>query len=219
MPFEPDHLLFGRYVRDRDCGEPAAAIKHWETLVINNLDRVRGLMRTYSFNDGSRLRPDEAEDAGQEAYIRLMAMGNAFRENHVGQFKAALVQCAHNTWMDYGRKRMNYEKGLGGSLDQTFDDDPTAGPFDAAIAAASVDRDQQLADALDEEMERQADVELLGWGVGQVSNDKHREMLELTFIERLPAEAIAERLDISMANLYQRRSRGIKELEVILRGT
>jgi DNA-directed RNA polymerase specialized sigma24 family protein len=39
----------------------------------------------------------------------------------------------------------------------------------------------------------------------------------LTYIEKLEADEIAERLGISMANLYQRRSRGQRELETILR--
>jgi len=42
-------------------------------------------------------------------------------------------------------------------------------------------------------------------------------VLELTYLQQLPAEAIAEQLDLSMANLYQRRTRGLKELERILR--
>ena len=39
----------------------------------------------------------------------------------------------------------------------------------------------------------------------------------MTYLHQIPAEAIAEQLGISMDNVYARRSRGVKELEKILR--
>jgi DNA-directed RNA polymerase specialized sigma24 family protein len=50
-----------------------------------------------------------------------------------------------------------------------------------------------------------------------VGNAKHREVLELTYLEKLDGAAIAERLQVSADNVYQRRRRGLKELERILR--
>ena len=55
------------------------------------------------------------------------------------------------------------------------------------------------------------------WAIGRVGNDNYRAVLELTYIEKLDGAAIAERLAISPENVYQRRRRGVKELEKILR--
>ena len=50
-----------------------------------------------------------------------------------------------------------------------------------------------------------------------MANDNYREVLEMTYIEKLEAEEISERLGISMDNVYARRSRGLRELGKILR--
>jgi DNA-directed RNA polymerase specialized sigma24 family protein len=50
-----------------------------------------------------------------------------------------------------------------------------------------------------------------------VENDNYRAVLEPTYLEGLPGDEIAERLDISPDNVYARRSRGVKQLEEILR--
>ena len=55
------------------------------------------------------------------------------------------------------------------------------------------------------------------WAIGEIANDNYREVLELTYLDQLPADAIAARLGISVENVYARRSRGLKELERILR--
>ena len=39
----------------------------------------------------------------------------------------------------------------------------------------------------------------------------------MTYLEKLDAAAIAERAGITLDNVYQRRRRGLKELERILR--
>ena len=39
----------------------------------------------------------------------------------------------------------------------------------------------------------------------------------MTYLQKLSGEEIADRLGISIDNVYQRRSRGINELEKILR--
>ena len=57
----------------------------------------------------------------------------------------------------------------------------------------------------------------MGWAINQVSNDNYREVLQMTYQQQIPAEEIAERLGISMDNVYARRSRGLKEVETILR--
>jgi RNA polymerase sigma factor (sigma-70 family) len=72
-------------------------------------------------------------------------------------------------------------------------------------------------DALREEQSRQEAEGLVRWAIGRVRNDNYREVLELTYVAKLDGEQIAERLGITTDNVYQRRRRGVKELEKILR--
>ena len=55
------------------------------------------------------------------------------------------------------------------------------------------------------------------WAIARVENDSHREVLEMTYLQKLAADEIADRLGISLDNVYARRSRGVKRLEEMLR--
>ena len=57
----------------------------------------------------------------------------------------------------------------------------------------------------------------LAWAIARVENDSHREVLEMTYLQKLAADEIADRLGITLDNVYARRSRGVKRLEEILR--
>ena len=67
-----------------------------------------------------------------------------------------------------------------------------------------------------------ADVANSGWWTGLLSPqnltlDNYREVLELTYLQKLSGQAIADRLGIKHDNVYKRRERGILELDRILR--
>src|SRR5436305_822821 len=67
------------------------------------------------------------------------------------------------------------------------------------------------------ELGRQQAEGLVAWGISRITNDKHREVLELTLLQKLSTPEVTQRLDITADNLYQRRKRGLLELERILR--
>jgi RNA polymerase sigma factor (sigma-70 family) len=191
-----------------------------EQATIQNIDRIKNAVKTFKFSAGGKALPDfEWGSAASEAYLRVIAMGADFREREPGQFYAALVRCVHNSCRDFGRKEFRHTRRAGGSLDQRFDPEGEHGPYDGALAAYDASLREQSKDAVHEELARQDAEQLVGWATTQIRNDKHREVLELTFSKNLDTDQIAERLAITPQNVYKRRSRGMQELEQILRGS
>lgn len=218
MPFEPDHLLLNRYCDARDDGELELARSLWEQLAVNNFDRIKQIVKAFRFSPGGPRLPDhEWGSAASEAYLRVISMGASFRHREIGRFYAALVTCVQNSCRDFGRKELRHDMLAAGSVDSTFEPDGEGGPFDAALAAYDQRLREQVGDALDAEHSHVEAERLVAWGISQVASDNYREVLEMTWIQKLPADEIADQLGISMENVYARRSRGAKELEKILR--
>jgi RNA polymerase sigma factor (sigma-70 family) len=216
---EPDHLLLRRFAVERQRGRTAEAAQIWARLCESSFDRIKILCRGFRFPGGTGLPPDEAASAASEAYLRVVAMGASFRARELGQFRAAVVRVVHHTCMDFGRKELRHLKHAAGSLDAAYDDGGAGGPYDAALAAYDADLRARADDALREEQRRQEAEGLVHWAIGRVRNDGYRAVLELTYGDKLDGDAIAERLGITTDNVYQRRRRGLKEVEKILRGS
>jgi RNA polymerase sigma factor (sigma-70 family) len=217
VPNEPDHLLLRRYAAARARGRDAEAAQTWARLAENSFDRLVILCRAFRFPGGTGLPRDEAASAASEAYLRLIALGASFREHEVGAFRAAVVRVVHHTCMDFGRRELRHARHAAGSLDAPRAEGGDAGPYDAALAAYDADLRTRADDARREEEERQEAEELVRWAIGRVRNESYRAVLTLTYVEQLDGEAIAERLAITTDNVYQRRRRGVRELERILR--
>ena len=218
MPFETDHSLLGKFVDAHERGDLEAASAYWERLAINNYDRVVASVKAFRFSPGGpRLPSDEQGSAVTEAFMRVIAMSAGFRKREAGRYYAALSTCVEHACLDFGRRELRHAKRSKGSLDERYEPDGDAGPYDAALAAYDSDRRRQARAALEEEAARQDAERLVGWGIAQIENDNYREVLELTYFDKLSGEAIAARLDTSLDNVYQRRRRGILELERILR--
>src|SRR3954451_13714686 len=218
MPFEPDHVLLRQFVDAHERGDLSAAAQYWERLAVNNFDRVLATVKSFRFSPGGPGVPqDEHGSAATEAFLRVIAMSAGFRKREAGRFYAALHTCVENACLDFGRKELRHQKRSAGSVDQTYEPDGEAGPYDAALAAYDADLRRQSQDALEAEAARQEAEPLVAWGIAQSSNDNYREVLELTYLQKLPGEAIADRLGIGLPNVYQRRRRGTLELERILR--
>jgi RNA polymerase sigma factor (sigma-70 family) len=218
MRSETDQTLLRRYHAARDAGDLRGAAESWERLTLNNFDRIKQTVNIFRFSvSGPRLPESERGSAATEAYLRVRAMGGGFREREAGQFYAALHSAVRNACLDYGRKELRHEQHAAGSIDRKFDGDSEAGPYDAALAAYEAELRQNATDAVEAEQSAIDAEQLIAWGIAQVKNDNYREVLEMTYLQTIPAEEIAERLGISMANVYARRSRGQRELERILR--
>jgi RNA polymerase sigma factor (sigma-70 family) len=208
---QDDSRLLPEFVRCRSRGDARGAAGAWEQLAVNNYDRVAGLVRLFRYPGGSGIVADDVEDAVQEAFLRVNAMAANFRGSSLGEFRAALRTAVSNACMDFGRPVLRHATHAGGSLDEPATEDEVGGSrYDAVIGRLSV-----ASAARSEEVEEAES--LVRWGIAQIDNDGYREALELTYLDQLSGEEIAERLQITEANVYQRRRRGLQKLEKILR--
>jgi RNA polymerase sigma factor (sigma-70 family) len=218
MAAEPDRILLRRYHAAMSSGELASAAEAWDQLAVNNFDRIKQTVKLFRFSAGSRGIPDlDQGSAVSAAYLRVRAMGAHFRKQEIEAYYAALVHTVQNSCLDFGRREFRHTKRTAGSLDQRFDPESEIGPYDHALAAWEAERREQAADAVVAELDKERAENFVARGISEIKNDNYREVLELTYMEKLEADGIAERLGISMANVYQRRSRGLRELEKILR--
>lgn len=218
MPFESDQILLRLHADALERGDLDEAAEVWERLTLKNFDRINQIVKAFRFSAGGSGLPQDAwGSAANEAWLRAKAMGPSFSALEPGRFYAALKTCVDHSCQDYGRKEFRHTRRAGGSVDQTYEPDGEAGPYDGALARYESDMRQRASDAVHEELSRQEAESLFAWGISQISNDKYREVMELTWIHKVPADEIADQLGISLANVYQRRTRGLKELERILR--
>jgi RNA polymerase sigma factor (sigma-70 family) len=218
VAFEPDRILLQRYHVAMARGDLAAAGDAWDQLTVNNFDRIKQSVKLFRFSAVSRGLPaDEWGSAASEAYLRVRAMGAQFRKQEIEAYYAALAHTIQHSCRDFGRKEFRHTKRSRGSLDQRFEADGEIGPYDSALASWEAERRRESAEEVADELHKKWAENFVAWGISQIKNDNHREVLELTYIEKLEADEIAERLGISMDNVYARRSRGLRELGKILR--
>jgi len=218
MSFEPDRVLLRRYHAAMSHGDTVAAMDAWDRLFVNNYDRITQTIKIFRFSAGGKGIPEhEWGAAASAAYLRVRAMGGKFRKQEIEAYYAAIVHTTQNSCKDFGRREFRHTKRSAGSLDQRFDGASEVGPYDSALAAWEAARRDQSAQKVIEELHKQWAEDFVAWGISQIKNDNYREVLELTYIEKLEADEIAERLGISMDNVYARRSRGVRELGKILR--
>ncbi len=214
-----DQALLLAYAAARARGDQAAAAQAWQDLAVNAFDRVQQIVKAFRFSPGGPKLPEEEwGSAATEAYLRVVAMGARFEQRETGAFYAALATCVQNACRDFGRKELRHDRRAAGSLDTTFDRDGEAGPYDAALAGHDARLRERSREAVEAERDRLEAEQLVAWGITQIANATYREVLELTYGDKLAGDEIAQRLNVTSDNVYQRRRRGIKELERVLRG-
>ena len=211
-----DDFFIRRFARERDRGNMPGALEIWEEACVRKFDFVAGLIRGFTFPGGQHLQPADREDAQTECMTRILDMGHNFRGHSGPEFRAAIKQAVWYGCMDVGRGVLAYEEHIGGSLDERYEDGE-GGVHDAVVERYLSEREQLAADIADDAEELAQYVELFDWAIDQVENDNYRVVLELSFREKLSGEEIADRLGISIDNVYQRRSRGLQKVKEILR--
>jgi RNA polymerase sigma factor (sigma-70 family) len=198
-------VVAGRLSED-DRGREAAR-RAWSELVERDIDRVRALVRTWRLA-GREIRVDaqDRDDATQHAFYRLLKMLGNFRGKVMPQYRAAMVTCVDWACREFCRREMRREMGLGGSLDDRFtgEDGEGAGRFDPVIGEMSEwERDDQEAGRLA--------IDALARGIDALPNENMKSVLRLT-MEGYPSREIADRLELSVANVDQLRSRALRRL-------
>lgn len=208
--------LVRRHAAQRRRGEEAAAQETWEEIVLRNFDRIRTTVAAFKFAGGQRLAEHDHGSAATLAYLRVKSM--TFRGHTVGELRDAVHQRVWNACMDYGRSELRHARHSGGSLDEpAFGEEGDRSRFEPDVARASRAAEELELSELGDSERADTYVTWVHQAIAEVSNAGHRAVLELTYIEKLRAAEIAERLQISLDNVYQRRRRGTVELQRIIR--
>ena len=208
---DDDLLRIVALAREDESGKFAPKGKTaWSLLAERHFDRVKGVVATFRHpkRPDVRIPRDERNDATQDAFIRLLRMLDNFKGSELPEYMAALRTCVIYACLDYCEQVMKREMGIGGSLDETLgEEENAAGRFDRRMA--------ELAGRFQEAREKARDeLGQLGEAIDKLSDDK-RQCLRLTW-EGFEPEEIASRLGTSLDNVYQLRSRGLKELRRLL---
>lgn len=194
--------------REDGTGRYAAKGKTaWGLLAERHFDRVRGVVATFRHpkRPDVRIPREERNDATQDAFIRLLRMLDNFKGKELPEYTAALRTCVIFACLDYCEQLMKQEMGIGGSLDETVgNEEDAAGRLDRRMAELAR-RYEQARDEARDELGR------LGEAIDKLSEDK-RDCLRMTW-EGFEPQEIAERLGTSVDNVYQLRSRGLRELK------
>lgn len=202
-----DEALLRRFVACRDAGDAAGARRWWEELVTLEYDRVAGMVAAW--RGGRELRPDEREDATQAALLKLWQnMVKTFAGTTMGEWVNATRACVDFACRDVQRRAARDSRRLK-SLDEPasafgHDEGDVRDAYDWALEAEGRRREQRARDA-------RAAEDFVTWALPQIANGRRRLVVQRT-LEGVPAEEIRRELDVSRDNLYQLRSRGLKDL-------
>jgi hypothetical protein len=192
-----EHLRL--FLAARRSGDPAGMRQWWEELVIDFRDRIDGFVAA---SHKGRLDDDEHELAVQLALIRFSTnLVNTFAGGSMGELVNATKTLSRGICIDVQRRSVRERRRAGISLDSGWDvPDGSAAGWELDASSRRYEASQRDADVRD----------FLDWALPQLGEDRRR-VLELTFHgAELPE--IMQELDITQANAYQRRSRGMKDL-------
>lgn len=199
-------LVVAGRLADDDRGRETAR-RAWGELVERDVDRVGALVRTWRLA-GRDVRVDaqDRDDATQYAFYRLLKMLGNFRGEVVPQYRAAMATCVDWACREFCRREMRHEMGLGGSLDERLAGEDGEGPgrFDPVVGELSEHQQD------DHEAGRQA-MDALARGIEALPNENMKSVLRLT-MEGYASREIADRLELSVVNVDQLRSRALRRL-------
>src|SRR4051812_46505720 len=147
------------------------------------------------------LSPDEREEAVQLALVKLWRnMVRTFKGTSMGEFVNSTKQLVEFACMQVQRdaaRRTEHETAL-------HIPDPEGERVDPRVDKLAEDqhrRDEERGDASD----------FVAWALAQLTIERRRRAVE-DMLDGVPAEETAAELRVEMANLYQLRTRGLKDL-------
>jgi DNA-directed RNA polymerase specialized sigma24 family protein len=193
-----DEELLRRFVACREAGDGDGALHWWGKLVETKFDLVRVMVDRRAPRYG--FSTDEREEAVQAALVKLWRnMARSFHGTTMGEWVNSTKSLVEVVCMDVQRKAAKRTE-----RETSFD------------VGAQEPHPEWKGDARADEVHRR-DAEkaeaagFVAWAMPQIDDERRRHVLERT-LDGVPAEDIAAELDVSMANLYAIRSRGVKDL-------
>ena len=196
-----DEELLRRFVACRDAGDGEGALRCWIALINANQDRIRAMVDLRASR--YRLSATEREDAVQLALVNLWKnMVRTFKGSTMGEWVLSTRQL-----VDFACRQVQRDaakrSGRQTSLDAGTGDAEEANP-DWKLDELSWQkhrRDEQRGEASD----------FVAWALPQVTDERQRIVLERT-LDGVPAEDIAQELDVTVAYLYKIRERAVKSI-------
>lgn len=199
-----------RESRDRTSRKRARAA--WGMLIAHDIDRVRNIVASFRLKEhaGVKVALDMVDDVVQDCYMRLLKMLRTFRGTSEGEYRAAMRTCIGYECRDHLRRELVHDRHRAGSLDEeTSDAEGSPRPkFDTAVAKKEHER-VDAEEALEREHERRKRLEA---AIARIEKPDQRRVVDLTYAGRT-TEEIMEELGTSRDNVYQLRSRGLKDLQ------
>ena len=206
-----EEQLVRRVVQCRRAGDRAGHDDAATELAARVYDYIAARVRLFKHPQaGIAIPRDDRDDAAQDAYLRTLKMLDNLREPSLGAFRAALRTTVHNTCLDWCRRDMTRDKGLAGSVDDTWEGsegDPV-GRLDKPLADVAAELEHRTTAALEA-------ADALDRAFAELPDPRMREVIELTDAGFSSLE-IGERLDLKRDNVDQLRSRGYKRLREAL---
>jgi RNA polymerase sigma factor (sigma-70 family) len=195
-----DEEKLRRFAACRDAGDAAGARAWWEALVEDNYDRVTAMVAVWG--RGGRLSADEQEDAVQRALWKVwLKLVGTFEGIHMGEWVNAVRACVNFACLDVQREAAERSRRTT-SLDAPWPgEDPDAAPRNEWHAAEEAHR---------RAAEQDAAREFLAYALPQL--DSRRRLVVERTLDGVPGEDIAAEIGVTKDNLYQLRSRGLKDL-------
>jgi DNA-directed RNA polymerase specialized sigma24 family protein len=192
--------LLRRFVACREAGNVADATRWWDELAAAGFERVRVMVDRRAGRYGFSY--DEREEAVSLALRKLWErMGTTFVGTTMGEYVNAMKQL-----VEYACQQVQRAAAQRRERETTFD--PWAPDDEAGNPDWKGNRSAQERWRRDAEKGEAA--EFIAWAVPQLE-ERRRRVMERS-LDGVKAPEIAGELGVSMANLYQLRSRALKDL-------
>jgi len=196
------------FLRARRAGDEAVMRDAWKRLLASEWSAIRFFVARQRSDalPGGRLSEEDRDELTQAVVERLLEKLH-FRGDSIGELRAFLRTAAEFTFKDHVRRYVAEDQHRAGSLDEPADGDRGPG----TTWRAELDAAGRTIDALEQGELRRIYQE----GLAAVDEDK-REVVELMLAGWSAAE-VAERVGISVDNVYQRNRRGLLQLRGFLK--
>lgn len=202
--------LLRRVIAARRRGDGVAMKAAWEQLVLAEFPRVRTVIATYRNPSlpGGRVPREDHDDVAQDAFLKLRAI--VLEGSSVGEARALIRRATTFALHEYARQHVRHDVERAGSLDDQGDDPDV----DTGGVARQAELDAAARRTDDAELALLRDDLLRGL---QAVDPNKREIVSLT-LKGYGGDEIAERLELTRDNVFQRRRRGLAQLRAAMDG-